>query len=280
MASNVLLLDDGSSSGSNRFSIKSEYLQQLPAVRQAAAQKGGLFGSLFNNEAQMNAIALHVASVLPDLMNTPDSNALDIQPILGQLQSGLNAKLTPALQAIQAKLKSHDDALSGGGWDRKGLDVPAPRVSIEERVGAQGLIPIGLGLGVITGVAIVFTANGFQGVSEFKRCRISFNDPAGAMLYITKFSIGTNNRFALANSTFPLGFVSSVGRFREQHPAFQPGDGFFCGNLKLDNSTSLTVEGAVQTGTPGATQVLCTIWGIPKGDLPSGYAGDDCSCTT
>lgn len=274
-----MVLDDGNTGIlPNRFGLKPEYAPVLANAKNQARNAGSLFGSMFSNEAQMNLIAAHVADKLPQLM---DFN-VDEDAMILRLQQGLQQRIQPAIIQLQNIIKQGQEVLGKNGdmyLRNSRLNDKPIQVSIEERVGAKGLVPIGLGVGVITGTQIVFSASGFQGVSQFKHCRFSFNDPTGALLYITQFSVGTNNRFAIANSSFTTGYVTSAARFREQHAAFQPGDGFFCGTLQLDNSTQLAITGQVATGTAPATQILCTIYGVPSGMMPSGYAGDDCACT-
>jgi len=230
----------------------------LPQIRRLAAASGGVRGNMIADDNFLKALAIAVAEHLPNVIE------LDGACIVEDLEQ----RFMPAIRRLNdaAQLRPMPGA----------ANAPFP-VSQERRCGAGGLVPIVLGDGILVGVALTWSVSGFQGISVMKNCRVSFHDSTGAMLRLTRFAVGTNNRFQIANSSFANGVVTSVARFREQHPAYQPGEGFYIGTLQLDNSTSIQMDGTVLTGTPAGTQIQATIWGVPV-SLPSGYNDVDCSC--
>lgn len=230
----------------------------LPQIRQAAQQSGGIRGNILSNDDFLKALSIAVAEHLPNVID------VDFESVLATVEQ----RLQPAIRRLNdaAQLRPMPGA----------PNAPFP-VSQERRVGAGGLVPIVLGDATLAGTALTWSVSGFQGISVMKNCRVSFHDSTGAMLRLTRFAVGTNNRFQIANSAFTGGVVTSVARFREQHPAYQPGEGFYIGTLQLDNSTSIQLDGTVLTGTPAGTQIQATIWGVPV-TLPSGYNDVDCSC--
>ena len=216
---------------------------------------GGFRGQILNDRGLMTGFLARVAKHLPDMLQIPDYGR-DIK----------------RLQAVCTEL-----ARRGQGGGMVGGLTGLVDVNQSRRVGAKGLVPVVLGAGTVAGTAVTWTVNNFQGLSVFRDCIIFFSDPTGAAINMTSFAIGTNNRFQIANSAYSTGVVTPIWRYREQHPAFQMGDGFRIGDLQLDNSTSIKLTVEVLTGTAAGTQIFATILGRPSA-LPSGYSASDCTC--
>lgn len=219
---------------------------------------GGFRGQILNDRGLMTGFLASVAKHLPAMIHFPDYGR-DIKQ----------------LHALCAELVRRYQQQGGGGLATMGGGIVD--VNQSRRVGARGLVPIVLGAGTLAGTAVTWTVNNFQGLSAFKDCLIFFSDPAGAAVNMTSFAIGTNNRFQIANSAYSNGAVTPIWRYREQHPAFEMGDGFRVGDLTLDNSTSIKITVEVLTGTAAGTQIFATIIGKPS-VLPSGYSASDCTC--
>lgn len=129
---------------------------------------------------------------------------------------------------------------------RRGSD-PAGAALAADYIGKGGLVDVALGKGVISGAGgkVTWTLSSLGGASELYDCRFYIQDEKEVVAYIETIKVGTKDHWSIAAatgaSTSQSPFVTSVGRWRNTHPDFRPGDGFRLGKLNVSNNNALVI---------------------------------------